>query len=201
MNFKWPVIISVLVAVFAPMSASATVITFEPGTGTFATFNPSGSIFALGGGFIGTITSPNVGYVSSSLACTPACPTDGTAAYYGIDALTITRADNSTFSLTSLDAAAQHVGFALNLTVTAGVISQTITETAGNANSFQTFSLTGFDNITSFTLSDPGQFAVDNITFSSAVPEASSWAMMILGFCGLGFLAHRRKNKTGFSAA
>jgi hypothetical protein len=32
------------------------------------------------------------------------------------------------------------------------------------------------------------------ITVSSAVPEASTWAMMILGFAGLGFLAHRRRH-------
>lgn len=30
-------------------------------------------------------------------------------------------------------------------------------------------------------------------TVSSAVPEPSTWAMMILGFAGLGFLAHRRR--------
>jgi hypothetical protein len=28
----------------------------------------------------------------------------------------------------------------------------------------------------------------------SGVPEPSTWAMMILGFCGLGFMAYRRKN-------
>jgi hypothetical protein len=28
---------------------------------------------------------------------------------------------------------------------------------------------------------------------ASAVPEPSTWAMMILGFCGVGFLAYRRK--------
>ncbi|WP_213773439.1 PEPxxWA-CTERM sorting domain-containing protein [Bradyrhizobium sp. dw_78] len=28
---------------------------------------------------------------------------------------------------------------------------------------------------------------------ASAVPEPSTWAMMILGFCGLGFMAYRRK--------
>lgn len=27
----------------------------------------------------------------------------------------------------------------------------------------------------------------------SAVPEPSTWAMMILGFCGVGYLAHRRR--------
>jgi hypothetical protein len=31
------------------------------------------------------------------------------------------------------------------------------------------------------------------ITISAAVPEPSTWAMMILGFAGVGFLAYRRK--------
>jgi len=30
----------------------------------------------------------------------------------------------------------------------------------------------------------------------SAVPEPSTWAMMILGFAGVGFLAYRRRNQT-----
>jgi hypothetical protein len=34
-----------------------------------------------------------------------------------------------------------------------------------------------------------------------AVPEPSTWAMMIIGFCGLGFLAYRRKNQTALNAA
>jgi hypothetical protein len=29
----------------------------------------------------------------------------------------------------------------------------------------------------------------------SAVPEASTWAMVILGFAGVGFMAYRRKSK------
>jgi hypothetical protein len=33
-------------------------------------------------------------------------------------------------------------------------------------------------------------------TFASAVPEPSTWAMMILCFLGLGYMAHRRKNST-----
>lgn len=31
--------------------------------------------------------------------------------------------------------------------------------------------------------------------FAPAVPEASTWAMMILGFFGIGFVAYRRKNE------
>jgi hypothetical protein len=34
---------------------------------------------------------------------------------------------------------------------------------------------------------DPGTLSV------SAVPEASTWAMMVLGFASVGFMAYRRK--------
>jgi hypothetical protein len=40
-----------------------------------------------------------------------------------------------------------------------------------------------------------GTFAV------AAVPEPSTWAMMILGFAGIGFMAYRRKSKPAFMAA
>ena len=29
----------------------------------------------------------------------------------------------------------------------------------------------------------------------AAVPEPSTWAMMLLGFLGVGFMAYRRRNK------
>jgi PEP-CTERM motif len=51
------------------------------------------------------------------------------------------------------------------------------------------------------------QFGIgsENFTLEASVapvPEPSTWAMMILGFCGLGFMAYRRKqNGTAFSAA
>jgi hypothetical protein len=35
--------------------------------------------------------------------------------------------------------------------------------------------------------------AIDNFSVTAAVPEPSTWAMMILGFFGLGFMAYRRK--------
>ncbi len=40
-------------------------------------------------------------------------------------------------------------------------------------------------------------------TFSAvaAVPEASTWAMMILGFAGVGFMAYRRKSKPALRLA
>jgi PEP-CTERM motif len=48
-------------------------------------------------------------------------------------------------------------------------------------------SLISFDN-------GGGDPFVAAITTMSAVPEPSTWAMMILGFFGVGFMAYRRKN-------
>jgi len=39
-----------------------------------------------------------------------------------------------------------------------------------------------------------GQYVPGNWSMTAAVPEPSTWAMMILGFFGLGFIAYRRKN-------
>lgn len=41
-------------------------------------------------------------------------------------------------------------------------------------------------------------FAVASV---AAVPEPSTWAMLILGFCGLGFLASRRKSRLMLNVA
>jgi hypothetical protein len=43
---------------------------------------------------------------------------------------------------------------------------------------------------------------IDITTAVTAVPESSTWAMMILGFCGLGFMGYRRKqNGSALSVA
>jgi hypothetical protein len=43
----------------------------------------------------------------------------------------------------------------------------------------------------------------DSVTvqIGGAVPEPSTWAMMILGFAGIGFMAYRRKSKPALMAA
>jgi hypothetical protein len=38
-----------------------------------------------------------------------------------------------------------------------------------------------------------GVISATQETITAAVPEPSTWAMMILGFCGLGFMAYRGK--------
>ena len=34
---------------------------------------------------------------------------------------------------------------------------------------------------------------LDTVNVAAAVPEPSTWAMMLLGFVGLGFVGYRRK--------
>jgi hypothetical protein len=45
---------------------------------------------------------------------------------------------------------------------------------------------------------DPAHSALDDISVNqiSAVPEPSTWAMLILGFAGIGFMAYRRRNQS-----
>ena len=38
------------------------------------------------------------------------------------------------------------------------------------------------------------------VSVPGAVPEPSTWAMMLLGFAGIGFVAYRRKQKAAFAA-
>jgi hypothetical protein len=52
-----------------------------------------------------------------------------------------------------------------------------------------------FTNGVWFNPEDNQSVLVLTADISSAVPEASTWAMMILGFAGMGFLAYRRQRE------
>jgi hypothetical protein len=86
--------------------------------------------------------------------------------------------------------------------------SQTFLFAVGDANQdFSAFGITGIptdETIKSIIISDSDgfkslkQMAFDQI---SPVPEPSTWAMMILGFLGIGFMAYRQKNLAALSVA
>ena len=59
------------------------------------------------------------------------------------------------------------------------------------------FTTTGGAETLSFISNDEGAYGgvLGGVTIS-AVPEPSTWAMMIFGFAGLGFMAYRRGNNT-----
>lgn len=70
--------------------------------------------------------------------------------------------------------------------------------TLGNGSNFFLASTSGGEIIKSGSLVTSGnmsafqQVRVDTVT---ATPEPATWAMMILGFAGVGFLAYRRKGR------
>jgi hypothetical protein len=77
----------------------------------------------------------------------------------------------------------------------------------GNRNLTYTFETLDFSTVggpvtLSFLSQDAGLYGavVGGVTIS-AVPEPSTWAMMMLGFAGIGFMTYRRKNKTTFRLA
>jgi hypothetical protein len=45
-----------------------------------------------------------------------------------------------------------------------------------------------------YTVESDNTIGTATLTLTAAVPEASTWAMMILGFFGVGFMAYRRKS-------
>jgi hypothetical protein len=71
-----------------------------------------------------------------------------------------------------------------------GWFSDTITFVAQGSTEMLSFIATGSPAVPPFAL-------LDGVTFSqeSAVPEPSTWAMMLVGFSGLGFAGYRRARK------
>jgi PEP-CTERM motif len=75
-------------------------------------------------------------------------------------------------------------------------------------NQFSTLAL-GWAGIDELTFSTSSGNTYENLLLTNfvvndtvgAVPEPSTWAMMILGFAGIGFMAYRRKAKPALMAA
>jgi PEP-CTERM motif len=52
-----------------------------------------------------------------------------------------------------------------------------------------------------FTDTGGNTFSIGAVAPAPAVPEPATWAMMILGFAGIGFMAYRRQSKPALMAA
>ena len=69
---------------------------------------------------------------------------------------------------------------------------------SGNPSAL-TISVLGGGGSTSLIMN--GNVEIATVAVAGAVPEPSTWAMMILGFAGVGFMAYRRKSKPALMAA
>jgi hypothetical protein len=80
---------------------------------------------------------------------------------------------------------------------------------ASNGQYYNLFTQNSPNDTISFTIdggiqsynNEVGAGSITTPSVTTAVPEPSTWAMMILGFCGLGFMAYRRKPKPTFRLA
>ena len=75
-----------------------------------------------------------------------------------------------------------------------------------SAHGWQTYTFnvigTGSDTVSFVAWNNPAFAYLDNVALNvSAVPEPSTWAMLLLGFAGIGFMAYRRKSKPALMAA
>jgi hypothetical protein len=91
------------------------------------------------------------------------------------------------------------------LKVSVGSASSTVLDTIGLT--FEEFSFsfvgTGHDTLAIAAQTNPSEWFVDDASVSGAagtVPEASTWAMMLAGFAGLGFLGYRQRIKPRIAA-
>ena len=139
------------------------------------------------------------------------------------------QADTSSFSINFSGPIAAFGFYATDIGDFGGVLSLTLTDAGGRTSSLtvpasegsngsqpQNGSVLYFgfydlsDTYTSIAFNNSNTadaFGFDNFTVGLAaqinpgVPEPSTWAMMILGFAGVGFMAYRRKSKPALMAA
>jgi hypothetical protein len=129
---------------------------------------------------------PNTGFNQVSNYSQSAGTLTGFTVTIGSDTFTLATKN------TSSDPAAQFTTGALDDITYAGL--------AANGDSLMMTSDFVYYIVTSRT-QEIGSFSA-TLDVAPAVPEPSTWAMMILGFCGLGFMAYRRKqNGTALSVA
>jgi hypothetical protein len=194
----------------APTVASATLLEFTGATGSpLLALTGSGlaGVASLSGGEVlaastptaalPTNTAPPIATVGNFLA---AGPSDG-----GIDAtLTFTTPTSElsflwgspdTFNLLSIVTSS---GTFTYTAATAGVTPPNGNQQFAEYVDFVGTAGTVIDSVTFESTSNA--FEVSNFAVSG-VPEASTWAMMVLGFLGLGFLGYRRSSNTSFRVA
>jgi hypothetical protein len=86
------------------------------------------------------------------------------------------------------------------LSVSVGAQGVTLNDTAAYPWIEVNFSFvgTGSDTLTISAQTNPSEWFVDDVSVNgtSVIPEASTWAMMVLGFAGLGYAGYR-KTKPG----
>jgi hypothetical protein len=119
---------------------------------------------------------------------------------YGGVSQTIATTAGGHYALTFYLGSSAQYGVPDSITASAGSASGTFTSTdptSNNAWQLETllFTATGPSTLISLVGNSGNQYiGLDNVAVE-AVPEPSTWAMLIVGFLGVGVMAYRRNNK------
>ncbi len=207
---SWVPVVAALILGATAQSANAVVVgSLGGGSGPFLTLSGAG----LNGGSVATLSGGTVYTNDQPFADIPKGGVFGNTFL----AAGPTSGEPATFTFT---APVQYLSFLwgspdtyndLKITSTTGIYNFTASNlNFAVTNGDQSFSQyvqfkTGLgENILSATFNNSpamDAFETANFSITAPVPEASTWAMMILGFLGVGFMAYRRKEGTAFRAA
>jgi PEP-CTERM motif len=198
MNFKFIGLFALALASFAACSgdASANVVydlTLGPNVaGTITTDGNTGILHTSDiVDFNITITNP-AGPNTANL-------TRATISFYG------THATTTAFTATSaglfFDFSATDVGGQLQYLIFDSGNYLCLNAAAGNCSGPNPSSVAIYVSGSDPLIPETGNVEIATVAVAGSVPEPSTWAMMILGFAGIGFMAYRRKSKPALMAA
>ncbi len=163
-------------------------------------FRSSGREFVLGAAYAAACCNSDLGPLAYN----------GTDYLIGLPDISVSKADGGAFALKGFDLAEWDNTRTASITLTTAGPSGNTTQilplsifsnnliTAGN--DFSHFSLTGYDNVVSFTLTGNVSWAfiaLDNLEVTAPIPEPETYAMMLAGLGLLGLAARRRRQKAG----
>jgi len=198
----------VLLGLFGATSAQASIVlstSAGPGTGyEFSGSAPAGSTFTLGAGTIQNVAIPGVAAVPFGITGNYLAVGNTTGSSFtftgNLTSFGLLWGSVDAYNTITFSGSAPSVSFTGNSVLAAD--SALVAGSQGaNGTTYVNFSGfgTGYNTVT-FTSTSPA-FELDNVAFTTssvgAVPEPGTWAMMVLGFAGIGFLAYRRKPKAG----
>jgi hypothetical protein len=200
----------VAAASLAP-AAQATVIDFNNLAGNYLNYIPANTSYTNSGfRFVGASYDYMIGAAYSGSDSSPIAY-NGTDYFIAYSDFTISSATAAPFKVNSLDLVHWHDQQGVTqatLTghkVGGGTVTQVVNvETMVNrtrvtGNDFTTFALSGFENLSSLTITHNGTYylAMDNLVVNAAsVPEPSSLALLGLAVAGFAFM-RRRAGKAG----
>jgi hypothetical protein len=151
-------------------------------------------------GYLFTALQPAIPFVVRANAdpnnADPGGATLGLRTSGGATGFSLTRLDGSAFSFSSADAT--HLNNALTNPGNGGTFNIfaddiPVLQSSYDINpGFQSYSLNATD-VHTIRITSNNFFQLDNLVVSSAVPEPTTWAMLLIGFVGVGFMTFGRR--------